>query len=463
VVTVRVPDHDVMDHLRSTLAGPAGGSLVLLGNFEVENEWAAGESGLPQLAMAESRVVVNRMDEFALLLAEPSDYVVLKAFPDQAYLAYLERLGLALPAVLAPGRQDPQRTVTEDVLADPALLATLSGLTGARLWPHGVSDREERLAASAGLPLAPPPAAVCKLVNSKVYSRRIAAELGLRQPLGLACRDLDELARACEQARAWQAAGRTVVCKDAYGVSGKGILVLRSSRVLDQLHRMIVRQAGRSGRQDVGLVLEEWVAKDADLNYQFTVGRGGKVTLDFVKEAVTDGGVHRGHWMPAGLADAHMRELQEAACLLGGRLARDGYFGVVGVDALLGSGQRLYPVIEINARNNMSTYQERLRHAFIGSGRAALATHYPLRLRDPLPFAALTAALDGTLFTRQAGTGLLINNFATVNAGAALGARSFEGRLYGIVVADTRDRVVSLDGEIRARLAALTQGARDEP
>ena len=42
-------------------------------------------------------------------------------------------------------------------------------------------------------------------------------------------------------------------------------------------------------------MVEEWVAKAADLNYQLTVGRDGGVEFNFVKEAVTDQGVHKGH------------------------------------------------------------------------------------------------------------------------------------------------------------------------
>ena len=454
----RMGEQVTHENLRTALAGAADAPLVLLGNFEVENQWAAGEAGLPKLAMTESKVIVNRMDEFALLLASPSDYVLLKAMPDPGYLAYLGGRGLALPTSLAPRRLVPRRTVTEDALADRSLLAVLSALPGARLWPHGVAAAEEQLAAATGIPLALPSAAVCKAVNSKIYSRQIATELGLRQPPGLLCRNLGELAYAWDEARKWQEAGRTVGCKDAYGVSGKGIVVLRDGRALDQLCRMVVRQAERSGREELGLVFETWVEKQADLNYQFTVRRNGEVTLDFVKEAVTEGGVHRGHWMPADLSAAEVDELRQVAVLLGGRLAEDGYFGVAGVDALMGSDRRLYPVIEINARNNMSTYQERLRHTLIGPACTALATHYPIRLPEYLPFEELATALGDVMFNRATRAGLLVNNFATVNAGATLGAPNFEGRLYGVVVAESRDRARSFDEEIKKRTAAITPG-----
>ncbi len=454
----------VTQALRGALTGTPDAPLVLLGNFEVEEKWAAGEQGLPVVAMTGSRAIVNRMDEFALLLAGPRDRVVLKAPPDPGYLAYLRELGLAVPPVLTPRDQDPHRTVTEDALADPDLVARLARLAGAGafLWPHGVSELEEQLAARAGLPLAAPPARVCKAVNSKIYSRLAADGAGVPQPEGMVCRDVDELDEACAKVTGWLSAGRPVVVKDAFGVSGKGILVIRSAERLEHVRRMVARRAVRSGRRGVALVVEEWLPKRTDLNYQFTVDRSGTVRFDFVKEALTENGVHKGHRMPARLTPAQIEQLTATAGALGARLAADGYFGVVGVDALLCLDGRLFPMIEINARNNMSTYQERLRAALVPDGYTALATQYPVRLAGPVAFDQVRRLLDGLLLTAGRQSGVLVNNFATVNAaGRAGGGEGFDGRLYAVVVAETAQRVATLDRAVTRRLGSFND--RDSP
>ncbi|MFD6752180.1 preATP grasp domain-containing protein [Micromonospora gifhornensis] len=443
---------DVLALLRTALTGAADRPLVLLGNFEVEDHWAKGEAGLPGIVMPASRVIVNRMDECALLLAGPDDHVVLKAAPDEEYLRYLGGLGLALPRILTVATGQPQRTVSEDAVADPRLVAALGGLvaTGAYLWPHGVSVVEERLAELAGLPLAAPTAAVCKRVNSKIYSRLLADEVGLPQPEGTVCRDLDELDRAIRRAGSWLDAGRPVVLKDAFGVSGRGIMVVRDTRRLAQLHALIARRARRDAGR-VGLVMEEWLPKRHDLNYQLTVDRAGDVHFDVIKEAITSDGVHQGHRMPAPLTEPQHRQVRSAAAAIGRRLAADGYFGVVGVDALTTTDGRLYPMIEINARNNMSTYQERLRRTWFGPDTVALARQYPLRLTRALPFGELRALLDGVLADRPDRPGLVINNFATVNAASGAGT-DFGGRLYGVVAADSAQQVAALDREVTERL-----------
>jgi len=439
--------------------------MVLLGNFEVENQWAADEPGLPRIEVSATREIAHRMDEFCLLLAGPDDHVLLKSAPDDGHLAHLAALGFALPRVLTPAVQDPNRTVTEDVLADPALLKEVGSLGGAPvLWPHGVSEREELLAESTGLRLAGPSARICKTVNGKAYSREIADELGLRQPRGWVCRTVDELRGAAAEAGHLLHRGDTVVVKDSYGVSGKGLLVVSDPSALERVLRKIARRAERTGDDRVNMVVETWVAKKTDLNYQFTIDRAGNRTFDFVREAVTENGVHKGHRIPARLDSDQRAELAEASRRIGARLHADGYVGTVGVDAMVDPDDGLYPLVEINARNNMSTYQERVRERLVPDGRVALATQYPLTLRGHLPFDRLAHRLRDALMTPESPEGLLVNNYATVNAAehrlAADGRKTFDGRLYGIVVADSADRLAALDQRIAARIAALTEENR---
>lgn len=438
-----------MDDLKSALTGAADTPFVFLGNFEVERYWGLAQIGLPTITSAHTTAVVNRMDEFALLLGGKGDYVVLKAAPDKGYVGYLEELGLDLPSVLAPAGHDPGSTVTEDALGSPELLGALSEINGGYLFPHGVSVHEERLAERTGLPLAAAPAAVCEAVNSKVYSRRVADELGLRQADGRTCSSLAELEDAVDWAGNLLADGRTVVVKDAFGVSGKGLVVVTEPRRLAQLHRMVAASARRAGHDRIALVVENWVAKRADLNYQFTVGTDGSSRFDFVKEAITENGVHTAHRMPTRLTSAHQRELAEVSRALGARLADDGYFGVVGVDALVDSDGGLYPVLEINARNNMSTYQAVVQSRFLSDGKVASARHFAVRLPHPLPFDEFRVRLGELLLTLERGVGLLVNNFATVNAAAA-------GRLYGFLVADDDERLAELEVAITHRLKELS-------
>ncbi|MET9566633.1 ATP-grasp domain-containing protein [Streptomyces tauricus] len=441
--------------VKHACAHPPGTPFVLLGNFEVEDEWSRDETGLPTVGGRSSAAIVNRMDEFALLLAGEDDHVVLKSAPDRGYLDYLQELGLRLPGVLVTDVNDPDRTVSQDAVDSPELQERLRELAdrGARLWPHGMSAVEERLCERTGMHSALPPASVVKTVNSKIYSRRLAHALDLPQARGWTCASVDEFAEAAEEAIATSlSAGRRVGVKDAYGVSGKGIVVIDDERRMRQLVRMVQRTAAKTGSPWVSLVVEEWADKAVDLNYHFTVSTHGAVRFDFVKEAITDRGVHKGHRFPARISDRHAAELEEYAARIGARMAADGFHGVVGVDAIVTTDGGLLPVLEINARNNMSTYQTGIQERFIPPGTVALARQYELRLAGRRDFGWLRRTLGELLFTPGGGLGLLVNNFATVNAAADDDGRPHQARLYGLLIADTQDALDALDAAIATRL-----------
>jgi hypothetical protein len=169
-----------------------------------------------------------------------------------------------------------------------------------------------------------------------------------------------------------------------------------------------------------------------------TIDRSGTPTLDFVKRALTAGGVHKGHISPAGLDEAQFDVLREAAHAVGKRLAADGFTGVIGVDAILAEDRTLYPVLEINARLNMSTYQGSVCELFQPAGSVALAKHF--EIADSRDFAAIRRALEPLLDGR-----LIVTCAGTVDAGTP-------GRLYVLLVAPDAAGLEALDDEAARRL-----------
>jgi hypothetical protein len=147
-------------------------------------------------------------------------------------------------------------------------------------------------------------------------------------------------------------------------------------------------------------------------------------------------------------------QLSEAVELIGGALYADGYYGLVGVDAVLGPDGTLYPCLEINARFNMSTYQNRFAERYVTAGRHAIAATIGLRPSRPHGFDEVERALAGLLLEGDRGSGVLVNNFATLNAAAEAGS-SFHGRIYVICVADSPDAAMSLRVEAELRLQGM--------
>jgi hypothetical protein len=441
--------------LKTALVGDPDARFVYVNNFEVERVWGQGEPRLPGTGLSFSSATVNRIEEVGVLLADEHDAVVLKERVDPGYADYLRGLGLAAGQVLTVDRNEPERSVTRDALDSPRLLAQLSALADGRtyLMPLGVSPDEELLAEAAGLPLAGASAAICKAVNGKIFSRELVDAGGLTPVPGAVCRTLDELERAL--AVHLVGAGAKVVVKESLGVSGRGMVVLDDPRRGEQLLRMLGRRAGPDRR--VSVVVERWIDKRCDLNYQFTVGRDGSVGFETVKTALAESGVHRGHLFPPALGPGQLAELESAAEVIGKALAAEGYLGLVGVDAIIGVDETVYPCLEINARFNMATYQNRLAERHIPAGRTALATTFDLRPGREYGFDEVRAALGGLLFDGGP-RGVLINNFATLNAALRSGRDAY-GRVYAVCIgADEQDV-----RELRARTETLLTGMVAQP
>ncbi|GAA3761469.1 hypothetical protein HDA32_005714 [Spinactinospora alkalitolerans] len=446
-------DASYTEAVKEALVGDRDAEFVWLCNFEVEHEWARGFPGLPSAQASATASIVQRMEEFGALLAAPGDHLLLGSALDPGYRAYLGRTVSPPPGEIVVDGADTARAV----LSSPAAINRLRALAdrGAYLMPMGVSRNEEEITTATGLKLAAPDADTAQRVNSKIYSRRLVEELGLRGIPGHTCETVEELRNAL---RPLPTPESPLIVKDAYGMSGKGLLVLDSPRRAEGLLRMVERRAQRTGDPSIHVVVEEFLDKRFDLNYQFTVDRTGRVRLDFVKRALTSGGVHQGHVIPAGLSCGHIEEIGTVAEHLGNRLFADGFFGIVGVDALLSDDGLLYPVLEINARLNMSSYQGRVLERFHRPPAVALAKHYTLRLRRTVGFEEVLHELGDLAAPPTGGSGLVVTCFGTLNAARAeierAGTR--EGRLYTVLIAPDDARLRELDGRVADRLGRLT-------
>jgi len=437
--------------LKKALVGDEHARFVYLNNFEVERTWARGEPSLPGAGISFAATTVNRMEELGVLLAEDEDVVVLKAPIDAGYAGYLQQVGVATGGTRCAEDSDPALSVTDDALASPRLLADLRALADGRtyLMPLGISPAEEQLAKDTGLPLAGPSAQTCKAVNGKIFSRRLVEETGLTAVPGAICETVGELADAL--AEHLLPGGRAVV-KESLGVSGRGMVVLDNPDKAARLVRMLGRR-GVDARAD--LVVERWIEKVCDLNYQVLVSRRGEVRFENVKAAVVEDGVHKGHVFPVDLTEAQVDQLRAAGQIIGRELFAEGYFGMIGIDAMLGLDGKIYPCLEINARFNMSTYQSTLAERHIGPGRHAVATTISLRPHLRHSFAEVADALGPLLFTGTQSEGLLINNFATLNA-AAVDGEEFHGRIYGVCIASDAPSALRVREDA---VAALTEMA----
>lgn len=430
--------------------------FVWVNNFEAERFWAPRQvAELPKFSQPTDVAIVNRLEEMGLFLAQYPDVLILREPSDRAFLAYLSRLGFDLPIMLTVNPVDKVTPISEAILADKDIRGMLTELAveeGHRyLLPYAKTKMEEEICNQTGLKSLGPSATICEKVNSKIYSRRISNELGLRTIRGIECESIAALEECSEQFAAQINEGRSIVLKEAMGVSGKGLYVADTNNKLQQIIRLIKRKA-KPG-DEVAFVMEVWIDKLKDINYQIFISPSGEVRLLAIKELVTRDGVHLGHRFPADLTAAQIACYEEAAEAIGARLFADGFTGLAGIDSIIDREGAVYPVLEINARLNMSSYQLGLEW-LIDPRSCVMAKHYPLLLKRPLSFSDLKSSLGPDLFLPpQNISGALIQNFAAVNVNYNPGAVApFKGRLYALIVGRNFEEVMQIDQRIFLKL-----------
>lgn len=440
---------------------PDGGA-VFLGNVASEHLWEpAGTVRFPYVANERVRRVVNRCDELQLFVAGAGDAVITRRPLDAAFTDYLASAGLALPPVDSPATSDDALTLGELALADDALVARLAARAPSCLVPYAGTPPEAALGLRIGARLAAADPALCARLNDKAEARRLAQAAGLDVTAGRVC-GVDELVPAYHDlARRFQ----RVAFKELYGVSGRGIVLVDSPARADVFRRALARRfaaagaAGGGAAGGGGLLVEGWYEATASLNCQFLIGDGA-VYPYFAGAQLLDGGMFIGSVLPAAAAlpadevARHMAGAGRAA----EELARLGYRGVAGIDTLATRDGELFPVIEINARFNFSTYFYAARR-LLGSPPAAVGRWFELRLERALSFDGLLAALGAGGGGAATGRGCLVMTFGSVNANVTDGAPGpVMGRVFVLTAGDSAAEAIDGTARLARRVARFNAG-----
>jgi len=354
---------------------------VRFGTFDAEAWWRPDDlAELPSVGGSDP--AVGAMDELLLGFCAPDDLLITR------YPMHPDLLTCHALSVDDPGPGPVERYI------DPELVR------GASVAPYAVLPDTSRLVGE-GLP----PSEVVALVNSKTWSNDLVVELGL-PGAGVVVRSVEELVDAVT------ALEFRALVKDPYGVSGRALLEISTPGVLRAVERVLRKQDRR-----VELLVQEKMPKLHDFSGHFMLNRDGTAEFLGLQQMTNKGFRHLGsHRAPAALID----QSRYADSLAGvvDALVQAGYWGPVGVDAMVLADGTVVPVLEINARQSLGLLTLHLDQ------RTELTAHLwqiELNVAPGKGIADVLTAFDGLLTTGD-GPGVQVLNGSTL---AAPG-----GRLY---------------------------------
>ncbi|WP_355321502.1 peptide ligase PGM1-related protein [Paenibacillus jiagnxiensis] len=429
--------------------------FVWLFNIGAEEVWHPGSRAVADPA---EQTVVNRMEEMNLLLCRSQDIIVLRQQPQLHFLEMLQQMGFAIPRIEVPESSDPLTPITELVLADEGLLQRLQTASeeagGAYLVPYAVTWKEEEVAARCSLSLLGADSGMCARVNDKIFSRRMAEQLGFLVTEGAVCRNETEVQEACGRIATEAACPVRFIIKQPHGASGKGMLLVEDLSRLNAVVNVMKRFAGRNSLAD-GWLVERWYAKKLDLNYQIYISPEGEVTLFSLKVQQLAGTVYTGSRMPADLDKGLEREIRRCAEQLGAALFAAGYSGIASIDGFVDEDGQLFPVIEINGRFTLSTY---ISFVFTVLGeRKFLSRYYRVVSAEPLTYEALCVLLreSGLLYGPERREGVIVYTAGTLSAARL--KQGFINRIFTLIAADSWEEAEDYARRVEHAFNALQQ------
>jgi hypothetical protein len=361
-----------------------------------------------------------------LLAGGPGDSVLVQLPVPEEHLAYLEQSCIPLPST----------TLLPDI--NRRCLFT----------PYGWSCEAATLNQRYQRPASHPQLDTVARVNSRCFSARLEEEcFGHHHAVGQA-NSLAALERLLEAERQSQ---QSWIIKADHGNAGLGNRRLPSAQ-LDEADRRVVADWLR---ETDWIILERWHQRAADLCTTFHVSSTGEVNDLLIHEVVNtaDGAFIGAIFEPGSELVARWQgELTRAAALVAWRLSREGYFGPVCLDSYLWrspSGERLRPLVEINARLHMSLPAISLWQRWDRQLTLYWRFFSPRKLRLPQSCNELAAALGRDAYDPDRRHGVLLTSPLRLRDDS--GAWRLPTKLAVLMAGPDRQAVLGMEQRLRER------------
>lgn len=374
-------------------------SILWVRNFRPESTWIHGRMSFPYQLAPGMDDIESRYSELSLFVAEESDFSLIEHSVDPGYIKYLQSLGFGVKMVHSV-REAHRNSI---------------------LVPWATTLEIEALAKESNLKIHAPSYSATLLFNNKCWVKELLLSNGIPTPPGGVCRNLDEMVRLYEEASCNGV--YSVVIKQSYGTSGLGLLKIEDKKRFESFCRFIRKRMNETKRFE--FLVERWVVVRESINSQFYVNKAGQISFLGMSRQLLKEGVYRGSEFvnEENKVKMYMLKYDRALRLLSTEMLKLGYYGLFGIDSLLGD-DFFFPIIEINGRINFSTYGlEAWRR--LGTERACVKYYDYTTDRTRIPFSVLAERIDDdkVLWDGQRSKGILPLGYGMTHANKEVEAK----------------------------------------
>jgi hypothetical protein len=429
-------------------------------NMEASFRWGTPRDYVVSCASARAETTSDRWPELGclvVLLAQEGDTVLFDGAGDCGFdvdlLDHWKGLGARLPRVRIAAQLDGgslhQQAVIELVGGESESLVAAAGAAcpdpNSLLVCFGTTADDETFAAERHLLLFGGSAASTETCNDKRTAKLWCRELGLPTPEGRVC---SSATIAEETAADLFERHATIVVKDPYGASGKGLVLCNS---IDRVRRVLRRfPAQESQCSATSVIVEAWLEKRVSHNAQYLILPDGNILYLGHTEQVLAKQKYLGNNIPRGWPQTFHEDQFHTYEQIAQRAYREGYHGIIGIDSFITYGGVWFPCVELNARFNLSTYALAFLER-IGYPNVACFKNYLMKWHKTLSLQEFFDVLDVPWLRRGMESGVVPLIFTGRTSPASRGLL----RLGMLFLADAPLEVNALRSAFEVRLSQL--------
>lgn len=410
------------------------GIYIWLFNIGAESVWFPNKS----ISMDDpvEDMIVNRMEEIILMLCQKQDIIVMRFFPDNEYLKYLDKIGFSISNILIVNNdeKDSSKSISELLLKDISTQNKIKEYINnksAFLIPYAITDKEEKLSEFLGLELLGSKSNICKEINNKAFARQLANSINIPTTIGKLCKtNLEVIDTFMELTE--KKGFKKVILKKLYGASGRGLFIFESKiKLIKYLKHFLNIDLS----EDM-LIVEGWYEDKIDINYQFYISKQGDINFICLTEQILKGTVYIGSKFSKEIK-WYEKEYLHYANVIGKKMYEMGYYGLVSIDSLILNGKTIIPIIEINGRFSLSTYLINIQNLSLSA--KFCSKYYRVLFDKSVNYSQLLYLLDcnNLLYNNKTKEGVIIYIASTLPSEDYKYSTYFSGRIFALFMGDS--------------------------
>ncbi|USK44117.1 ATP-grasp domain-containing protein [Cytobacillus oceanisediminis] len=270
------------------------------------------------------------------------------------------------------------------------------------------------------------------LFNDKLYTRKFSEEHGFNITPGKICKKMKEV----EDFYNVLEPQSIVVLKTSYGSSAKGIKVLKSDIEFKRFMKVLKRR----NQENCNLAIEKWLENSTTINCSMIIDENIVEIINITQQLISENtGKYIGTNYTPNFEEDILLNYKNEMFKLGNILQRFGYKGVLGVDSIIHEN-KLYPIIEINARFTQVIYLNNLvENLKVDYNANSIVTSYRnFKLKNDCSFSLIKEYLDKKLNPDDK-SGYIIYTFGKIQ-----GEQYTSYRVYVLFYGDNSEKVKEL-------------------